>query len=495
MIRCTALRGLGLAVTAAALLPAASAAAGEGQNVTHVKNIPHTERRDASQTNQATDFEIATLTVDRPGLADVKPNKPGVQRRFAFAGSYYDGIDVIDVSEPGNETKVAGYDCGVGQGDVQIFNRGGRRYLAYAQDDGYSQHESDCVTQANALGFHPTSDNGGTYILDVTDPYAIDLVSFVEIKGSNALTDPGWGSHNTTIHPSGLYLYNSNADLMTSALPVVEVVDLRDLLHPKVVNELKLETFPGLGTEPHDITFSPGGGRAYIAALSHAEIIDTSDPAHPVSIGTVHDPAVNVWHQTEAVTMGDRTFLIAEDEFAGAEGTGECPSGAVHVYDITDVSQPLKVGMFQIDEVGVAPGNDPQNEYVARCTAHVFQIDHQSKLMVMGWYNAGVRILDLQELEGYRIGDVGTGGIRQVGWFKFDNSDTWAAKTESAYRSGFTFYGNDKRRGFDVYRYDPKAGAQTAAGTWLNAAQAARLAAVSRRPTRADLVGLCFLAV
>jgi hypothetical protein len=80
---------------------------------------------------------------------------------------------------------------------------------------------------------------------------------------------------------------------------------------------------------------------------------------------------------------------------------------------------------------------------------------------------------------------------------RFDNSDTWAAKTFQADRSGFTFYGNDKRRGFDVYRYKPAAaaaGAQVSAGRWYSPAQAAALAASSRKPTRADLVGLCFLA-
>jgi hypothetical protein len=475
-------RALALAAALIATLAPAQAARAEGANVTHVQNIPHTERRAANQTNQATDFELATYNVG------------GVERRYAFAGSYYDGIDVIDVTTPGQETKVAGYDCGVGQGDVQLFERDGRRYLAYAQDDGYTQYDSDCVKQAKALGFNHNSDNGGTYILDVTDPTAIRLVSFVEIGGTDTLTDPGWGSHNTTIHPSGRYLYNSNADLMTSAFPVVEIVDLNDLQHPKVVNELALETFPGLGTEPHDISFSPDGNRGYVAALSHGEILDTSDPANPRTIGVVHDPAVNVWHQMEAVTMGERTFLIAEDEFAGAEGTAECPSGAVHVYDITDVANPTKVGMFQIDTIGPAPGNDPAVRYVARCTAHVFQIDHNSKVMTMGWYNAGVRILDLSQLEGYQVGDVGTGGIKQLGWFRFDNSDTWAAKAFSADRSGFTFYGNDKRRGFDVYRYQPQAGAQVSAGRWFTAAQSEALAARSRKPTRADLVGLCFLA-
>ena len=526
------------------LLPATALAVeeqGTGANVRHVKNVPHTQKWNKTH-QQGTDLELATLTVapdpvaatapakakapkkktkkhkraraprrcrtvrrngrrvrrctrkrTRSRKADADPGMPGIQRTFAFAGSYYDGIDVIDVTDPANAEKVANYDCGVGQGDVQILRRDGRVYVVYAQDDGYDLYkDSACFKEAKALGFDPNKDAGGSYIIDFTDPYHPALVSFFAI----AEGDSGLGSHNTTIHPSGRYIYNSNADLITNLLPAIEIVDISDLRAPNVVGELALATFPGLGTESHDISFSADGRRGYVAALSHGEILDTTDPANPKSIATIIDPAINVWHQAEEVTIDGRSFLIAEDEFAGAEGTGTCPSGGIHVYDLSDETNPAKVGMFNVDQVGIAPGNDVENQYLARCTAHVFQIHRDAKLLVMGWYNAGVRILDLSKLEAIRVGDIANvgDGIHQLGYYTFPDSDTWAAKTTKADRGGFYFFGNDKRRGLDVYEYKPTMGGRVPAGQWLTPAQALRRNDRLRAAGPPKLAGICFLA-
>jgi hypothetical protein len=303
-----------------------------------------------------------------------------------------------------------------------------------------------------------------------------------------------------TVHPSGRYLYNSNADLMTSPLPAIEIADITDIAHPRMAGEFPLLTFPGLGTEAHDISFSANGARAYVAALSHGEILDTSDPLHPASVAKIVDPSLNVWHEAEPITitdptLGKRDFLIAEDEFAGAEGTAECPSGGVHVYDITGDNErtPVPVGAFNIDEAGVAPGNDPANAYTARCTAHVFQLHKAQQLMVMGWYNAGVRVIDLSALVGVSLGGQGM-GMKQVGWYKFPDSDTWAAKTTRASRKGFWIFGNDKRRAFDVYRYQPGASAASVkAGTWMSPEQALQATQRLRAAGPPDLAGVCFL--
>lgn len=111
--------------------------------------------------------------------------------------------------------------------------------------------------------------------------------------------------------------------------------------------------------------------------------------------------------------------------------------------------------------------------------------------MTMGWYNAGVRILDLSALAGITVGGTGV-GIKQLGWYRFTDSDTWAAKAVRAQRGGFYLFGNDKRRGFDVYRYDRKPGTAVAAGRWLTPVQAAGL--LRRGSGRVSLAGLCFLA-
>src|SRR3712207_6309415 len=152
------------------------------------------------------------------------------------------------------------------------------------------------------------------------------------------------------------YWRDWSSDVCSSDLPLgaVEIADISNLDAPKKIGEFALKTFPGLGTESHDIDFSADGNRAYVAALSHGEILDTTDPANPKGVGFVTDPAINVWHQTDEITVGERKFLVAEDEFAGASGTGQCPNGGVHVYDITGPLEaaPVKIGYWNINDVG-----------------------------------------------------------------------------------------------------------------------------------------------
>jgi hypothetical protein len=442
--------------------------------------------------------KVARRQARRSAAADAQPSVSGTQKTFAFAGSYGDGLHVMDVTNPEDVTRVATWDCGISQGDVQAFKRDdldGRLFVVFTHDDGYDFHsDSQCAKDLTALGFKPEDVGGaGTYIAEVTDPYAPKTVSFIPIAQ---------GSHNQTIHPSGRYLYNSNSDLITSPLPAVEIFDIRNLAQPESVGEIALMPFPGLGTEAHDIGFNAAGTRAYVAALSHGEILDTTDPANPVSIGKVIDPAINVWHETEEITiddpiLGERSFLIAEDEVAGALGTGQCPNGAVHVYDITgDLEQaPVKVGMWNISDVGPTENNDPARGTGAlgTCTAHVFQLHRAEKLMTIAYYNGGVRVVDLSGLVGVALGENGI-GMKELGYYRFADSDTWAAKAPFVDRKGFYFYGNDHARGFDVYRYQPGGMQKPSPGRWWSAREAlgaaARMRADGRRPR---LAALCLL--
>jgi hypothetical protein len=271
------------------------------------------------------------------------------------------------------------------------------------------------------------------------------------------------------------------------------VIDMTDLSAPRTVTELALPTRPGLGTESHDISFSTDGTRAYSAALSQGVIIDTRDPANPHIITSFLDPAINVWHQLEPFTLTDelgreREFLIAEDEFAGAVGTSQCPNGGVHVYEISGGLErsPQKVGYFNIAEA--RPTDAPDG----RCTAHVFQIHEQEKVMTMAWYNGGVRVIDLSGLTGISLGgtQLAGAGMKEIGYYQISGADTWAAKTPriDPKTGDFYLYGNDVARGMDVYKFTAAAPRSTAPGTWLTPAQA--LAAAQARPNVAPATTL-----
>ena len=285
---------------------AQSATAGEhSDNMEFVGNLPY-ELKNGGTSSHGTDIEFARIG----------------GRQYALAGSYNNGMQIVDITSPRDSRIVSVYDCGITQGDIQVFRQAdkpGRIFASYASDT-FGDGTSTCYQEAAALGFETMKSNGqgrnGTFIADITDPLNPTTVSFVEVTQ---------GSHNQTIHPSGNYLYNSNSDLITSFQPAIEVFDISNFAAPVKVKELALPTRPGLGTESHDISFKTDGTRAYSAALSQGVVINTENPADPSVISSWMDPAINVWHQAEPYTMRDasgreRTFVIAEDEFAGAAG-------------------------------------------------------------------------------------------------------------------------------------------------------------------------------
>jgi len=464
-----------------ALCPAANAQQDtptHSANVQHLKNLPYEQRNADGSANYGTDLEFAKIR----------------GREYSVAGSYKNGMQIVDITRPARSRIVGTYDCDILQGDIQVFTqeqRAGRTFATYTAD-AFGNEDSACYRESEALGFDAIDETRrpgrrgkqGTFIADITSPSKPRTVSFVEVPQ---------GSHNQTVHPSGDYLYNSNADLITSFQPAIEIFDIRTLDRPKKIAEVPLPPRPGLGTESHDITFNEEGTRAYSAALSQGIILDTTDPAAPSVLTSFLDPAINVWHQADPVTVGERDFLLVEDEFAGAAGGPVCPSGGFHIYDITGDKElaPEKVGYWNIDDVG--PTSDP----TSTCTAHVFDIHEAEQLMTVAYYDGGVRVVDLSSLEGISLGDADLAGegMRQIGFYRFSNSDTWSVKTPRIEDDGsFHMYGNDIKRGFDVYRFTGAEDRSVPTGTMMTPEQAAvQLGALDRPKLSADNPLFCLL--
>jgi hypothetical protein len=479
MRRSAVVGSLLLSILLAAPPAFAQAPSGEHSgNMEFVKNLPYELRNGATEIF-GTDIEFARID----------------GRRYALAGSYKNGLQIVDITNPRDSRIVAVYDCGVTQGDIQVFrqdDKPGRVFATYASDT-YGDGTSTCYQEAAALGFQTKKANGqgrnGTFIADITDPLHPTTVSFVEVTQ---------GTHNNTIDPSGNYLYNSNSDLITSFQPAIEIFDISNFAAPTKVRELALPARPGLGTESHDITFSRDGTRAYSAALSQGVVIDTSNPADPSIISSWVDPALNVWHLIEPYTTRDssgrlREFLIAEDEFAGAAGGPVCPSGGFHVYEITgELEQsPRKVGYWNIDDAGYS-GN-PEGT----CTAHVFRVHQREQLLTVAFYNGGVRVVDLSGLDGISLGSsqlVGE-GMKEIGYYRMPDADSWSAKTPQIDRRTGDFYlfGNDIARGLDIYHFDGAQQRPRSRGRWMSP-QEARIALAGRAtPGVAGTTYFCLL--
>ena len=470
------------------VLPASALAAEPGahsDNMTYVKNLPYPAKNGGTP-NFGTDIEFAKVA----------------GRQYAFAGSYKNGMQIVDITNPEESSIAAVYDCGVTQGDIQIFrqkSKAGRLFAGYASDT-FGDGTSTCYAEAAALGFDVLKPNGtgknGTFIVEITNPLAPRTVSFVEVDQ---------GTHNHTIHPSGNYLYNSNSDLITSVQPAIEIFDISNFAAPLKVSELALPTRPGLGTESHDISFNAAGDRAYSAALSQGVIINSTNPARPTIVSSFLDPAINVWHQMEPFKMTDsqgntREFLIAEDEVAGPVGTGQCPNGGVHIYEVTGdmENNPQKVGYWNIDDVR------PTSSATDSCTAHVFDIHEREQLMTIAYYNGGVHVVDISGLMGISLGDstsVGGPGMREIGYYRTENgdgagfADSWSAKTPTISRTrDFYLYGNDISRGLDIYKFSNARARSQRGGRWMSPQEAQALNATRPKVALgADTAFFCLL--
>jgi hypothetical protein len=478
------------ALAALLSLPGASHAQdpGAGENITPVKNLKYPNLHAPSERNAGTDIEFATIG----------------GREYAFAGAYGDGIQIVDITDPRDAKIVATWDCGMSQADVQVFKRDDlltaegepRWFLTSTHDDGYTFHGGACVEE---LGRTPEDSGHGTFIAEVTDPLDPKTLSFVNVAKDSADGLSEGASHNATVHPGGKFIYNSNADLITSIATrpaEIEVISIEDPANPKVVGGVELKPIPAsLGTESHDITFSKDGKRAYTAALSHTAVLNTEDPAKPTNIGTIVDPAINVHHQADPVTitdpvLGKRTFLVVEDEVAGALGTGQCPNGGVHVYDITGPLEqaPVKVGYWNIDTVDTTSTIDDS------CTAHVFRLHEEERLMTIAYYNGGVRVVDLSGLVGVALGQNGV-GMKELGWYRFDNANVWSVKANAPSRTEpFFLYANDHRRGLDVFEVDLEAPVTRSSSSWMTPAQQLKLARQAEKELgKPKLAALCLL--
>ena len=453
--------------------PIAEAEEGEGsENMEFIANLEFPEVVEGGSF-RATDLDFHTYRANPQGNILPPSARGGQERDFAFVGTALNGLHVVDITDREDPQLVARYDCRIDQSDVFVFEQGDRVLAAYTLDAvGQNQLEGSDCHEDNGV-----TDSGerGTFLIDITDPYDPQSVSFLPMRK---------GSHQVTVHPSGEYVYNSAAVVVTDRWGSIEVYDIGDRAtpeKPELVDEIELLT----GLDSHDGTFNEDGTRFYSAALTHSFVIDTSDPRNNEIVGRVYDPAINIHHDAHAVTVdtvyGEREFMLIGDELAGATGTGTCPGGGVHVYDITgDLEQlPVKVGAFFIPEVRVEL--DPEaGAAQPTCTAHVLDIQEDEQLISIAWYNAGVRVLHYSGLA--ELGPQGlsfgispflggslTPGIVEVGHYRFPDSNLWSAKVPEVEDDGsFYIYGGDITRTLDVFRYDATAPRQPDGGSWLS---------------------------
>ena len=396
--------GVAIGLIAGALAGTATGAAdrksaplkGEGKGLKLIKNIPW---------SSGTDMELTTIKGREVAFAMSRgPLKDG------------GGLHIIDVSNPAKPKEISRLKCTLNQGDVQIsFDK---KYV-YIAADGAGGPEA-CIG-VGKLGF---------MIVDVTNLKNPKPVGFAEIPR---------GSHNITAHPRKPYVYNSDSDLNNAGLGVIEVWDVKNPSKPKKVNTIRVGVH-----SPHDISFNRQGTLAVTAAVSHLDILNTTDPKNPSLVFTGQCPGCSITHDAKFTPDGKKVMIGDE---GGGGGLYPCPGGALYAYTVEGTeTQPVLVpqGTYWPDEFVKAGGPGVPS---AGCTSHVMDVSDDGKKLAISWYTAGTRYLDISNTAGATIGENGT-GIKELGWFIPEGGNSWSSK----FHKGPYIYSNDINRGFDVYK-------------------------------------------
>ena len=304
---------------------------------------------------------------------------------------------------------------------------------------------------------------GAVQIIDATNPRSLKELSQVLLPSG----------HTTTCVDDCRYLWTAGpakgltqpAD-WTGGRPVF-ATDVRDATHPKPCGEpIDTHRNDGKTDYTHDVQVDSngvawvsgsGGIRGYWVTGRHRDAVDgkwkVATGCKPVPYagggtelgdltrrnGVMH----NSWHPTNLAVDGRKgDLLLATEEVTGASCSG---SGKFATYDLRGTYQGqgfrnIAATHFRMKQVSTwtpehapgAPGCD---------SAHYFQ-DRGDGLLSMAFYGQGTRFLDVRDPR----------HIRQVGYYRPSNANTWAAYWHKGY-----VYVADFTRGVDVIKLTGKA--------------------------------------
>lgn len=377
---------------------------------------------------------------------------------YVFGSALDHGFFVADVSDPAHPRLV--YNATVPDGETPFA----RKAEVIAHPDG--RRTLVLATQSNGMHFW-----------DVTDPTHPVWASSLEFERN----------HYVAVVPGTELVFNnpSSGTGGSNAL-----VDAHDPYNPRILGD-----YGAYGC--HGTTFQGRLGdaffRAYCAGIQRTEVWDMSGlnvsardfgiklytyvdladnpitgtavtnppiPSNPTGITTT--PVRSLHHF--ATASDDGSVLIIGDEHRGGGNPGACyvydeatgtstPLGALWFFDISDPADPQLLSWITPPTVAPVAPTAPSEPHadpsvasqaagsaygaVPNCTAHFGQVIPGKDAIVIGWYSAGVLLIDFSDPADPRILDQ----------YNPPGINTWSAR----YSNGYVFTG-DIARGMDVLR-------------------------------------------
>ena len=310
-------------------------------------------------------------------------------RDYVFAGAdaksrTSDGaLEILDVTDPTTPVHLVEIPCKGYHAEIAVYEN----LMLQGIDSASSNAGCD---PAQAAVFDPDGLDqpgvAGVRVFDISDPARPVVKAF--------LTQ---GTHNMTVVPWAGLLYLATA-AFEALDPQLGVVDLTDPALPVTMLSIK-DWSPDASDGCHDIGLDPVRKLAFCAAIESTLIWDIADPYAPRAVSTIVNPGLSIHHGARLAPDGHT--LVLNDEFAGAAdsdlpagedagaGSNGCLSaptaGAVWFYDVTDPTLPVLQGSF-------APSK-PQPT-ASPCSSHFYNFIPDSTLLVVGWYEAGIVVVD-----------------------------------------------------------------------------------------------------
>jgi hypothetical protein len=235
---------------------------------------------------------------------------------------------------------------------------------------------------------HENSSDGlnGITLLDLSDPLSPTVIT----RFTTSL-EPG--VHNVWIDGDYVYAAVDAADPSAG----LRVIDITDPQNPDTV-----ASFYGGSSFLHDVYVRDG-----LAFLSHWDagliILDVGNgvaggaPDNPVEVGrvvTAGGQVHNAWYWPDG-----HWVFVGEEDF-------QTP-GVMHAVDVTDLANPTEVATFAVS--GVTP--------------HNFWVDETRAVLYVGWYEAGIRAIDVS---GNLTGALNLAG-RELGQLLYDGTGNCAS--------------------------------------------------------------------
>ena len=289
---------------------------------------------------------------------------------YAIVASHTDdGVQIIDITDPGNPTASGAATDGVngftkldGPRDVAVFDSGANTYAivtSYADD--------------------------GVQIIDITDP-GNPTASGAATDGVNGFTNLN-GARGVAVFDSGANTYAIVAGYHDDG---VQIIDITDPGNPTASGTAAdgVNGFTELDGPRGVAVFDSGANTYAIVASYHdngVQIIDITDPGNPTASGAAADRANGF------TKLGGPRGVAVFDSGANTYAivTGYHDDGVL-IMDITDPGNPTASGTAADDANGFTKLDGPSDVAVFDSGANTYAI-------VTGYNDNGVQIIDITD--------------------------------------------------------------------------------------------------